>query len=87
MRFRTFLQNIIRSLVEHRILLALGLGAASGIVLNTLYPINEANSLLRLIAYQRPPVFHGLVWSYGLFLYPRGRRKLERADCLVVSEK
>jgi hypothetical protein len=69
MRFRTFLQNIIRPLIEHRTLLALGLSAASGIVLNTLYPINEANSLLRLIAYQRPPVFHGLVWSYGLFLY------------------
>jgi hypothetical protein len=69
MRFRTFLQNIIRPLVEHRILLALGLSAASGIILNTLYPINQANSLLRLIAYQRPTVFHGLVWSYGLFLY------------------
>jgi hypothetical protein len=69
MRFRTFLQNIVRPLIEHRILLALGLSAASGIVLNTLYPINQANSLLRLIAYQRPTVFHGLVWSYGLFLY------------------
>jgi hypothetical protein len=63
------LQKIIRPLIEYRILLALGLSAASGIVLNTLYPINEANSLLRLIAYQRPPVFHGLAWSYGLFLY------------------
>jgi hypothetical protein len=63
------LQKIVRPLVEYRILLALGLSAASGIILNTLYPITEANSLLRLIAYQRPPVFHGLVWSYGLFLY------------------
>jgi hypothetical protein len=63
------LHKIIRPLVEYRILLALGLSAASGIILNTLCPINEANSLLRLIAYQRPPVFHGLVWSYSLFLY------------------
>jgi hypothetical protein len=63
------LQKIIRPLIEYRILLALGLSTASGIILNTLYPINQANSLLRLIAYQRPTVFHGLVWSYGLFLY------------------
>jgi hypothetical protein len=63
------LQKIIRPLIEYRILLALGLSTASGIILNTLYPINQANSLLRLIAYQRSTVFHGLVWSYGLFLY------------------
>ena len=69
MRHSPHLQKIIRPLVEYRILLALGLSAASGVILNTLYPINEANSLLRLIAYQRPTVFHGLVWSYGLFLY------------------
>jgi hypothetical protein len=63
------LQPIIRPLVEYRILLSLGLSAATGVVLNSLYPINEANPLLRLIDLERPQIFHGLVWSFQLFLY------------------
>jgi hypothetical protein len=63
------LQPVIRSLVEYRILLSLGLSAACGIVFNSLYPVNEANPLLRLIELERPQIFHGLVWSYELFLY------------------
>jgi len=69
MRFRVSLQRIVRPLIEYRIVLSLGLSAACGIVLNTLFPIDESNALLRLIAYQRPPVFYGLLWSYDLFLY------------------
>jgi hypothetical protein len=69
MRIQTHLENLARPLVEYRILLSLGLSAASGIVLNTLFPIHTANPLLRLIAYERPPIFNGLVWSYDVFLY------------------
>jgi hypothetical protein len=64
-----FLQKVIRPLVEHRLLLSLGLSTACGIALNSISPIDMANPLLRLIALERPGVFHGLVWSYGLFLY------------------
>jgi hypothetical protein len=63
------LQKLIRPLVEHRLLLSLGLSAACGIFLNSVFPMNEADPLLRLIALERPGVFHGLVWSYDLFLY------------------
>ena len=69
MRQHPYLQKLIRSLVEYRILLSLGLSIACGIVLNSMFPIDAANPLLRLIALQRPPVFHAIVWSYDLFLY------------------
>jgi hypothetical protein len=69
MRQSPYLQRIIRPLVEYRFLLSLGLCASCGIVLNSMFPINVANPLLRLIALERPPVFHGLIWSYNLFLY------------------
>jgi hypothetical protein len=63
------LQKLIRPVVEYRFLLSLGLSAACGIVLNSIFPIDTANRLLRLIALERPPVFHAIVWSYDLFLY------------------
>jgi hypothetical protein len=69
MRLRAPLQEIVRPLLEYRILLSLGLSTACGIVLNTLYPINQANPLLRLISLERPPIYLGLVRSYDLFLY------------------
>jgi len=69
MNLRIQLQNLIRPMVEYRILLSLGLSAACGIVLNSLFPMDTANPLLRLIAYQRPPVFHSLLWSYDFFLF------------------
>lgn len=69
MRVRTHLQNLARPLVEYRIVLSPGLSVACGIVLHSLFPIDTANRLLRLIALERPPIFHGLVWSYDLFLY------------------
>jgi hypothetical protein len=69
MRLTASLQQIVRPLVEYRILLSLGLSAACGIILNSLYPINQANPLLWLISLHRPPIYLGLVWSYDLFLY------------------
>jgi hypothetical protein len=69
MRFRASLQNIVRPLVEYRFLLSLGLSAACGIVLNSMFPINTANPFLRLIELKRPLVFQAVVWSYNLFLY------------------
>jgi hypothetical protein len=69
MRHSPHLQRLIRPLVVYRFVLSLGLSAACGIVLNSLFPMDTANRLLHLIAYQRPPVFNGLVWSYDFFLY------------------
>ena len=69
MRHSPSFQRLIRPLVEYRFLLSLGLSAASGVFLNTLFPIDTENRLLTLIALERPPIFHGLVWSYDFFLY------------------
>ncbi len=69
MRFKLSLQNIVRPLVENRIVLALGMSVAGGIVLNSMFPLNTANSFLCLIELERPPIFHAIVWSYALFLY------------------
>jgi hypothetical protein len=63
------LRNLSRPLVEYRVILSFGLSAACGIVLHNLYPIHDADPLLRLLALERPEIFHGLVWSYSLFLY------------------
>jgi TraM recognition site of TraD and TraG len=69
MSFRKHLQRLTHLLIEYRILLSLGMSAACGIVLNSLYPFNIADPLLRLVAWEQPPIFRGLVWSYDLFLY------------------
>jgi TraM recognition site of TraD and TraG len=69
MRLRAPLQQFVRPLVEYRILLSLGLSATCGIILNSLYPINESNPLLRLVSLERPSIYLGLAWSYDLFLY------------------
>ena len=69
MRFIPHLQNLIRPLVEYRLALALGLSAACGIMLQSLYPIHEADPLLRLILLERPRIFYGVIESYNLFLY------------------
>jgi hypothetical protein len=69
MSFKVALQTAIRLLVENRFPLSLGISAASGIVLDGMFPLNAANPFLRLIALERPPVFHAVVWSYNLFLY------------------
>jgi hypothetical protein len=69
MKLAPRMQNLLHSLIEYRVLLSLGLSAACGIVLQSLYPIQNADPLLRLLALERPAIFHGLVWSYNLFLY------------------
>ena len=63
------LRNISRPLVEYRVILSLGLSAACGIVLQSLYPVRNADPLLHLLALERPAILHGLLWSYNLFLY------------------
>ncbi len=69
MRFRAFLQKVVRPLVENRLFLSLGISAASGIVFRSIFPLNTANPFLRLIELERPLIFHALAWSYDLFLY------------------
>jgi hypothetical protein len=60
---------IARSLVEHRLILSLGLSIACGFVLQALQPINTENPMLRLIAFKRPEIYLLVVWSYTAFLY------------------
>ena len=55
--------------MEYRILLSLGLSIACGIVLNSMFPIDATNPLLRLVGLERPSILHAVVWSYDLFLY------------------
>ena len=69
MRFRAFLQTLVRPSVENRFLLSLGISVANGIVLDSMFPLNTANPFLRLIALERPLIFHAIAWSYDLFLY------------------
>lgn len=69
MNIAVHLRNLSRPLVEYRTLLAFGMSVACGIMLQSLYPVHDADPLLRLLALERPAIFHGLVWSYSLFLY------------------
>jgi len=64
-----FLSRVTERLIEYRLLLSLGMSAACGIVLESLYSLQYADPLLRLLALARPAIFHGVVWSYSLFLY------------------
>ncbi len=69
MRRDSVIRNLWHPLMDHRVMLALALSVACGIVLQSLYPVNAADPMLRLIALERPAIFDGLVWSYNLFLY------------------
>jgi hypothetical protein len=63
------LRNLARQLVEYRVVLSFGLSAACGIVLQSLYRVRSDDPLLRLLELERPAIFHGLLWTYSLFLY------------------
>ena len=69
MSLKEQLHHLSRPFVEHRTALSLGLSAAFGIVLHSLYPIVDANPFLRLVELERPAVFHALQFSHGIFLY------------------
>ena len=69
MSLAAHLHNLARPLIEYRVILSFGLSAACGIFLESLYPVHDADPLLRLLELQSPTIFHGLVWSYTLFLY------------------
>jgi len=60
---------LLHPLMEHRSVLSLGLSIASGIVLESLFPVRYGDPLLRLLALERPAIFQGLVWGYYIFLY------------------
>jgi hypothetical protein len=63
------LQNLTRLVIEHRLLLSIGISTACGIMLQSIYPVHYADPLLRMLALERPAIFHGLLWSYSFFLY------------------
>jgi TraM recognition site of TraD and TraG len=64
-QLRSFSQAVIAS----RGLISFGLSAACGVVLQSLRPVRAGDPILRLLAVERPAVFHLFVWSYNLFLY------------------
>lgn len=69
MSLRQSLQPFVAPLLEHRLLIALGLSIATGIVLQSCYPVSVCDPVLSLIQLERPAIFHGLALSYNLFLY------------------
>ena len=69
MSLAVHLRNLSRPFVAYRVILSFGLSATCGIIFQTLYPVHDADPLLHLLALERPEIFHGLVWSYSLFLY------------------
>ena len=69
MNLAAHLRSLSRPLVEYRVILSFGLSAACGVMLDSLYPIEYRNPFLQLVALERPAIFHGLVWSYSIFLY------------------
>ncbi len=69
MKLPSRLQDALHLLIEYSLLLSIGLSAACGIVLQTLYPVHNSDPLLLLVAFERPAIYRGLVWSYDLFLY------------------
>jgi hypothetical protein len=69
MSLTAHLRNLSRPLIQYRVILSFGLSAACGIFIESLYPVHNADPLLRLLELQSPTIFHGLVWSYVLFLY------------------
>jgi len=69
MRIPAGVQKLTRELIGYRLALSLGISAASGLVLHSLYPVNAADPVLRLIAVQRIFIYQSLVRSYSLFLY------------------
>ena len=69
MRLVEALRKLTRELIKHRLLLSFGLSTACGLVLQSIYPISDSDPVLRLIAIERPALYHGVVWSYALFLY------------------
>ncbi len=69
MLLSSHLRKLSHPLIEHRMLLSFGLSATCGIVLESVYPFQDANPLLRFMALERPAIFHALLGSYKLFLY------------------
>jgi hypothetical protein len=69
MSIASYFRTLSRPLVEYRVILSFGLSAACVVVLDSLYPIEERNPFLQLVALERPAIFHGLVWSYNVFLF------------------
>ena len=47
-------QQLLRNAIENRLPISLGLSAAYGIVLRSLYPIQTADPMLQMIAMVRP---------------------------------
>ena len=62
-------QQLLHNAIENRLTISLGLSAVCGIVLRSLYPVQTADPMLRMIDLVRPGIYQGFVWSYTLFLF------------------
>jgi hypothetical protein len=65
----TWLSAFARALVEHRLILSIGLSIASGLVLQSIVPVNLNDPLLRLIELGKPEIYRALIASYAVFFY------------------
>jgi hypothetical protein len=61
MRIPTAIQNLTRELIEYRSALSLGLSVAAGVVLQSLYPIDAVDPILRLMVIDRPFIYQNLL--------------------------
>ena len=68
MKIPNSFQKLLRGAVENRLPISLGLSAAGGIMLRSLFPVQIADPMLQMIVIERPMIFHGFVWSYTPFL-------------------
>lgn len=66
---RTSLQALAHTLVAYRMLLSLGVAAASSVVLHTVWPWPGGNSLLQYFALERPYLYRTVIGGYDLFLF------------------
>ena len=69
MRLVSHAQNMLRPLIENRLVVSVGVSAACGLALQNRYPVDALNPFLRLLALERPAIFHCAIASYTLFLY------------------
>jgi hypothetical protein len=66
---RASIQSLIHGVIECRLALSLGISAAACIVFHSLWPWPAGNSLLQMIALERPSVYLVVARGYDLFQF------------------
>ena len=69
MKAPRFLQGLVRVLVTYRLVLSIGVAAASSFVLHSVWPWEGDGSLMRLFAAERPGIYALISHGYDIFLF------------------